>query len=270
MAPTGFPVYASLQEVPLTRNWGPFLLINPCSDPDPGDVYQLLRELLDPPYILRRLPIIPAAMCLVYPSLMAATYLSQVVVDRQAGEDVAVITHHWRWDGVGDPDESDFETIEDRIRAFWTAIQDLIAGTYTARDIRWYLADPDPGPPNPAILVSDINITGSGGSSPLPPQVACTVSERNDVRRRWGRFYIPGLCEASNEGTGRVAAATRAQIAGAAANLCDQTNANWKAVTFGAPSPRSLQIRAVVVDDIWDVQRRRRYEQVGGRDIIDV
>lgn len=198
---------------------------------------------------------------------LAATYLSQIVFARGTAEDVAVCTLHWRWSPSGVPDESDFETIEDRIRGFWTNCEGFMHTTYSLIEIRWYQADPAVGPPNPAILVTPVTgIQGTNTASALPSQVALTITERTDVRRSWGRIYLPGFSvdQVATDGHAKVNLLDGLEAEVAA--LFDQSNANWKAVVL--TSSGSLQTRAISIDNIWDVQRRRRFETTTDRRIV--
>jgi hypothetical protein len=201
----------------------------------------------------------------VYAAKVPTTYLVQTVHERSAGyvDDVEVTTTHWRWTGTGDPDESDFATVTDRLHDFWTASAAWRTTGIAVREHRWYVADPAPGPPNPTVQVTADHIAGTSGSKPLPPQCAITVTQMTDVRRRWGRFYMGGLTvDVLGTGTGRVLNDVVDQIAVDAAAALFNSATNWRVQVFGSGSPASLPVRSVRCDDVFDVQRRRRNDLV--------
>jgi hypothetical protein len=198
---------------------------------------------------------------IIYTVGIASTYLVQTVHERSGGyaDDVEVTTTHWRWDGGSDPVGTDFGIIESRLSAFWTAIAYLRTTGIATREHRWYVADPASGPPNPSIRLTPDVVIGSSTSKPLPPQCAITVTQMSDVRRRWGRFYIGGLTvDALGTGSGRVHSDQVDAISAAAGDAFANSADHWKIQVFGGGSPRSLPVRSVRVDDVFDVQRRRR------------
>lgn len=194
---------------------------------------------------------------------VAATYLVQTIHERVGAapvtDDVEVTTTHWRWDGAGDPAESDFEIVTDRLDSFWDALNPYRVNSISIREHRWYPAVVPPASPGPAILVTSSIVGPGGGSGVLPPQVASTITFITDVRRRWGRFYIGGINSLQNTTSGRVAADFVSGVADAGEAAFANTAANWKIQVFGAPTPNSLPVRQVRVDDVFDIIRSRRY-----------
>jgi hypothetical protein len=197
----------------------------------------------------------------VYAAKVPTTYLLQTVHERSGAyvDDVEVTTTHWRWDTSGDPGDTDFALVESRMDDFWTAVAYLRTTGIAVRDHRWYVADPAPGPPNPSIRVTPVNIPGTSTAKPLPPQCAITLTQITDNRRRWGRFYIGGLTtDTLGTGSGRVLNDQVDAIAAAAGEAFFNSAAHWRIQVFGGSSPASLPVRSVRCDDIFDVQRRRR------------
>lgn len=196
--------------------------------------------------------------------LLAGTYLIQTVHDRTAGQDTAVTTFHYRWSGTGDPDATAFAAVETRLNGFWTALKSYRTSMVTGGEHRWYGPRDTPGNWGEAIRVTPVTTpligTATGG---LPQQVACSVTEVTDVRRRWGRFYIPCLAQttiASNEAAGTFSSTFVAAVATAADTAFAQSVTDWKLVVFGAPTPTSLEVRRIRVDTVPDVIRRRRWD----------
>lgn len=192
-----------------------------------------------------------------------ATYLVQTVHERSGVEavtdDVEITTSHWRWDGAGDPDASDFLVVEARLDGFWEEIKTARHTSVTVREHRWYPAVVPPGSPGPAIHVTASGIVGTNTQNLLPPQVATTLTFITDVRRRWGRFYIGGLTTALNSSAGRLNGSDVSSICAAGAEHFFNSATNWRVQVFGAPTPNSLPVRSVRVDDVWDIIRSRRY-----------
>lgn len=219
------------------------------------------------PRILRRGGALGLGGCWVYASTpMATTYLVQTVHERFGDllDDVEVTTTHWRWDGEGDPGPTDFETVESRLDGFWTAIIGIRSPWVRVSEHRWYPMPPSA--PNPAIRVTPVSITGESTSPTLPPQVASTITQITDVRRRWGRFYIGSLSSAAMTAVGRLTASARQTIAEAGEAAFVNSSPVWRLQVYGqGMTPESLPVREVMVDDVFDVQRRRRFEVVMGR-----
>lgn len=196
--------------------------------------------------------------------LAAGTYLIQTVHPRDANQDSAVTTTHWRWsDEGGDPAASDFELVEARLDGFWTALATYRTTFVNEGFHRWYGPFDAPGPHGEAVRVQAAATLDGSATQGLPQQVACSVTLETDVRRRWGRFYIPCLgtnALASPSDQGRWSDAFTTAVANAADTAFTQTLTDWRLVVFGAPLPTSLEVRQIRVDDIPDIIRRRRFE----------
>lgn len=226
-------------------------------------------------YVCLQLPAIPNGPILALVKevpLLAGTYLVQNVMPRGSGQDVTVCTTHWRWDAAGDPVDTDFEIVEARLDGLWTALKSYRTTLALSGEYRWYGPFDAPGPHGDAIRVtSSTALSGTSAGPAEPQQVACSVTEITDVRRRWGRFYIPCLTQATvDTGTlGLFKTTFITAVADAAEDAFIQSNPNWRFVVFGAPLPTSLEVREIRVDNVPDVQRRRRYEGGGSvtRDI---
>lgn len=200
-------------------------------------------------------------IAVVYLVTVPGTYLMQVVHSRASGEDVGVTTHHWEHlPGVA-PTEADFLTVESRMDAFWTALQAHRWSGAMVREYRWY-GPLTPGvPAGQSVRVVEVDAFAGQQSTAMPSQVSVTVTERTDVRRRWGRFYIPFVGRSSGvDAAGQLTATVAGAIADAAQTAFMQDLTAWRCVVFGAPTPNSLEVRIVQVDTIYDIQRRRRDE----------
>lgn len=200
---------------------------------------------------------------LVYWVSVPATYLVQTVHERTGvapiTDDVEVTTTHWRWDGSGDPGDTDFLIVEARLDGFWSTIANLRSDSVTVREHRWYPAVLPPDTPGEALRVIASGIEGTATGNLHPPQVATTLTFITDVRRRWGRFYIGGLTTVGADFAGRQTSAAIISIVEAAESAFLNTATNWKVQVFGSPTPNSLPVRSVRVDDVFDIIRSRRY-----------
>lgn len=101
------------------------------------------------------------------------------------------------------------------------------------------------------------------------PQVACSITEMTEVRRRWGRFYIPFLSRNFVD-NGRVSSTFLPPIVNAAADLLSHADADWTPVVYGSGTPSALPVQAVRVDDVPDIIRSRRWSSTGVRQTVDV
>lgn len=245
----------------------------------PCEVSQYEHELqfgAAPPgfeYVCYGLPFPPAGEdigSIIYAQVMANIY--RVAVEWHYGTpqtNMAVTTHDWLFTPDGNPSETQWTTIEGRIDSFATAINGLLASGCTIDSYRWRELNGDgSGPETPTIRFTEKSIGFAGGNM-APPQVACSVTEMTDVRRRWGRFYLPfiGSGLMSN---GRIESQFVNTIAQAGAGLLTTSDPDWTPVVYGAIAPTILPIQSVRVDDVPDIIRSRRWSGPTVRSTIDV
>lgn len=203
------------------------------------------------------------------------------------GDDVRVCTfHHIKLSG-GTPVDTwasgDFEAIRDAFLVFWTAIKDKYADRTRLKRIAFYRAGPGIVPPQPPVFESLHDLPGlvTGTYQQLPPQVAMTVTERSSAttHKGWGRFYLPApVSTAVTLGVlGRIPSAWAGEIADGADVFYEAcATANVPVVIYrpalperpkkpsGTLPPRSataLSVDTLQIDDIYDVQRRRRWDR---------
>lgn len=236
--------------------------------PDEGHIY-----VCDD--VIRWLPR-PIPLTIVRETPVADTFQVQVEYRYMGSGNVngAVTTQHWRWSESGMPTGADFEDLEDLLDAFYgeAGIALYMCQQTTIVGYRWALMNSDgSGQVGEQVRYTPRSITMNGGLNTPPPQVACAVTEVTDVRRRWGRFYLPFLSDTNViDGSGRIQNSACTAIAAAAANLLTLDLPYWKPVVYGAKDPSSLQVRAVRVDNVADVIRRRRYDEATFRATVDL
>lgn len=191
--------------------------------------------------------------------------LMQVIWDRTllgVGEDVAVNTFHWD----GDATVAFHTAFVARLTTEFNIIQSLISNKYKIARVKTYQ---EGAPPNNPIADTPVSLLGSGTSTPLPPQVAVTVTEKTFTPREWGRIYLPGFTTATSNLSGRLSSTHVDQVA-------DWAEAMWQdfptpnvhvPVVFQRSTEEEHQVLSIQVDDLFDVQRRRRYDAPLIRDV---
>lgn len=174
----------------------------------------------------------------------------QVQWQRQGGDDVGVTTHDFRqvdavWpDAGGAGNLHNFAQLEVDFATYWNAVKIYyLAGTRPA-ELRWYRNDvpvPDWGEPARITTLTGNPGTASAGSVQLPGQVACSITERVDSRRHWGRFYLPApghLALGSTSTNGRYSQAFVDAMADAARTLYQSWNTRGlRCVVLGSVKP---------------------------------
>lgn len=205
--------------------------------------------------------------------------LAHVYCDRsalRANEDVAIFTCHWRGVAAGTPDDwitmdhAARQNATNKLRTFLDAIKAGIDGKFKFDRVRWY-AVPDSGPAGPAIEEIPFTpvVTGTAAGGCLPPQIACSVTFRTAVRKNWGRFYIPGLGMNTVGTDGALTSTWSDAIATAAAVLTHRGASNTETLTVWSPTEQTRHDpQQVVVDDVLDVIRSRRFSSTLRRKIV--
>jgi hypothetical protein len=167
---------------------------------------------------------------------------------------------------AGAPDDTwvtaDFTTLEGYLDTWWAAIKSHVSEICILHQIRWYRVGPGLSTPNPAVRITERDSPGTDISDPLPPQVAMTVTNRTAVRKEWGRMYIPSPgAQQLHTSNGRITTATVDNLATATDALyASSTAADFIPVVWGKARNKTFSIEATQVDDLFDVQRRRRWD----------
>lgn len=202
-------------------------------------------------------------------------------------EDKAMITFDVLNVTDGNVDSSwttdDYVALEARLSTFLTAINSVVHTSASWTEIRHYrraFADPmlpgrrfeASGPPQ---RVTAIGIAGAASSSQHAYQVALSVTEKTAWPRHWGRFYIPtlGLGLAASARFSSTTCTTVATAAGALMNglMDDQLPLVVPSTQAdGTLSGYLLAVNSIQVDDVPDVQRRRRPKQPAVRVVVPI
>jgi hypothetical protein len=152
-----------------------------------------------------------------------------------------------------------FDAFED----FLTTLASLMGAHHVWSKIVLVREDAAHPVPNTPVRDRVISIGGTQASN-LPPQSALDVTLQTYPRRRWGRFYIPGITPDLMTDRGRaqdslcdVALGGYQTLAGAMAGM------NWFPIVIQAGSPAAgiaRTVHAARCDNVMDVIRRRRWD----------
>lgn len=198
-----------------------------------------------------------------------------------ASEDARVVTFHLAKISGGTVSSdwlaADFTALDAAYTTWWGAIKALYPNELVWDRIKVYKAGPAIVPPQPPVYDADKSVAGTDASNtPLPPQVAVSVTEIAGTKRHWGRFYLPGGTGTSVSAYGRVIGTTQNTIADATDVLYTALKtAGLEPVVYRPPLPEretksgatlparggsAWTVEKVQVDDVFDVIRRRRYK----------
>jgi len=196
-------------------------------------------------------------------------------------QDAAQITFHLLNLTGSDPDatwtSSDYGTAETALAAWWTSMKVYFPSSTAMASCSWRADGPAFRPfgssLSPTLRNTLLGGAGTGTGEGLPPQIATTVTEVTDakytahdvegvgdqLRNRWGRFYLPPLL-ASSVVAGRI----QAGVAGSIATYTQTLYNAWVAadlvpVMYSPTTGAAWSVKEIHVDDIFDVIRSRRY-----------
>lgn len=198
----------------------------------------------------------------------------QVVFTRDDGDDVCVNTWDWLNTTSDAIDytwtDSDFTSLEGKLSTFYTALggsgPNIWAPGVHLYQYRWYRMPSsgtaaDPAPPV-RITTPDVDI--GGGLNALPHQCAITVTKQLPSKRHWGRVYL-GPLNPNVLGTlshsGSLDGDKASDIADAAETLLtDARDADYRMLVYDRAHMVGQGVTGVRVDNVIDIQRRRRQQ----------
>lgn len=202
---------------------------------------------------------------------------AELVIDRSTahpGGDVAVMHFDFLNMTGGAPDDTwdttDFTTLEGELETFWNSQSSLLSTKYLLSQINWFRVGPGAPKPNPAERAFTLPspLPGTTAGHVLPPQAACSITLRNGVRKSWGRTYLP-VPDAILSTTGTLPPATVDSVVTAAGALLSSAAAGGFVMgTFSARLSAFLAAEHVEVDDVVDIQRRRRWKSAVYKHIL--
>jgi hypothetical protein len=148
---------------------------------------------------------------------------------------------------------------------WWNAIRERFPPIVVFDHLRFYNGYNGDGSPGQVDFTHAVNIAGLQSGDVLPPQCACSVTEElfePDLRRHWGRFYLPQMGTVYVDENGRFEAGTVIDIADATRDLYNALRtAGWMPIVWvSAAGGGMAEVDGIRVDDIVDIQRRRRWD----------
>lgn len=196
-------------------------------------------------------------------------------------QDAAMFTLHLVNITGGVPDASwiagDYTTAETALDAFWTTMKAHYTLAIALAGYRWSADGPAFKPfgssNSPTLRNTARNVLGTHDVEILPPQVAASVTEvtaakytahnvegvGDQLRNRWGRFYMPPPAVDKIQ-NGRFTAAFCTALAGATQTLYNALRAaDLIPVMYSPTTGSAWSVDSIHVDDIVDVIRSRRF-----------
>lgn len=182
----------------------------------------------------------------------------------------------------------DFTAVRGALWTMWSGMSGWVPPSHTLKEIRAYRMSFNPSDPGPGDRVAGnglflpsggpvyreiVTSSGVGSGTVLPAQVAATVTLRTAHPKHWGRAYWPTPYAAAFDSLGRLGSAYRTSLADGWHDMADTlgTAGFLVCVPVGQADNHVfhglLGVTEYVVDDVPDVQRRRRARQVGARTI---
>lgn len=176
---------------------------------------------------------------------------------------------------------ADYTAAEARFNTYLTAMLPYIRTGTTFSQYRWYrksFADPiipnhrfnDSGPP---LRLTTIALSGASNAGIMPNQIAASFTEKTAWPRHWGRWYLPSL-GATLDGYGRFTGAQTGVWSNAAGALLNGLHDDELPLVVASTQADNvlsgylLGVNAIQVDDVPDVQRRRRAKQPAIRSVV--
>lgn len=155
-----------------------------------------------------------------------------------------------------------------KITTFLTACKALWPSSVVWKHVYWYDTPDDGSNAGQRISDSVINVGGTAAGGPLPPQVACSMTWRTDQRKNWGRIYLPSIQQGAIDSQGSLQQTWMDTIANAGAAMSSRGGTNTETVCVWSTTELTHHDpQQVVVDDVLDVIRSRRYSSTLRRTI---
>jgi hypothetical protein len=167
-------------------------------------------------------------------------------------------------------DTSDYTNVETLLDTWWRAIRGDWNTDIDLVEVRWYQEGPGVTPPSPVVRVHTFNLPGTSSSGALPPQVSTTVTLKTALRKQWGRMYLPApgtVAVSQAAGTyGRYTSAFVDLVETSTASLLNQCGGlGLIPMVWSVTGKGFMSVTGYEVDDIPDIQRRRRFATTGYR-----
>lgn len=160
-------------------------------------------------------------------------------------------------------------TAETALLQLWTDLKPYVATNVTLKELQWRdWRMSGPRDKNGILKLYPLNrltpvgtVGTDAGNNRLPDQVAATVTYETASRHHWGRSYVPAACVNQVSAYGRVMTAEVDALALAfrtAFNTLNGLGAATTPVVLSQKYRAFLNINKLQVDNVFDIQRRRR------------
>ena len=169
-----------------------------------------------------------------------------------------------------DWDSGDYSDAETIIETWWGAVKGTFASDLTFEEIRWYQEGPEIVPPNPAVRITSVASAATGSGPALPPQTSTTVTLQTPLRKYWGRCYLPAPRDGALDDTSTVWGRWDHSFVDSWATdfhdmLNDLGGIGLIPAVYSRAGKSFMAVTGVEVDDVPDIQRRRRFATTGYR-----
>lgn len=165
---------------------------------------------------------------------------------------------------------AEFPPIEASFDILYSTMKTLMTTQYSLAEYRWFehrashgAYDDGSEVVGPPVRIVTKTGAGTSGSARLPDQDASTITFRTASRKHWGRIYWPGLTTNNLDATTARWSTTFVDSL-ASSFRTFQTALTGNAQTICVWSYRKkavLDLSELRVDDVVDIQRRRRVKQ---------
>ena len=162
---------------------------------------------------------------------------------------------------------ADMANAETDLNSWWTSQKGYTSNQCTLAEWRWHEVSAAIDKHGPAVRVTSVGVAGTLAASRMPDQVSATVTARTASRKHWGRVYLPMIGWGSTDTAyGRLSNASCDAIAGYWRTLALALDGRSIALGVWSPVGKAfLTTDEIHVDNVYDVQRRRRAKQASYR-----
>lgn len=163
---------------------------------------------------------------------------------------------------------AELATVEGYLDSFWTTVKAYCTTQLTLVEYAWHgvsgtsprTEDGKGQKMGPAVRVTVKSVAGTDSVGRGPDQLATNITLRTASRKHWGRVYLPGIGIDKWDTTyGRLTTTVVDGVAGAANTLNNSIETGgFRLGVWSQLHPAFLSAKTVEVDDVPDIQRRRR------------
>lgn len=170
-------------------------------------------------------------------------------------------------------DSGDLDHVRSAVSTMWSGLGHLFSADLQLLEVRYFMAGPAFDHASPLLRLDHFGAASGSSGHSLPPQVASTLTFITASRKHWGRMYWPApgadQMAANGPSAGRFLLTFIQEMTAAFATLGGTLASNGLVpVVYSRTGGAALTITALEMDDVPDVQRRRRFATVGQRSVV--